>query len=119
MLLPLLSLITPSEISSMLPAPLNFDDVEIVLPCLSLTEPVASIDTPPAAPLPVLALEMELPESILSVPRLNCTKPAAADVKDAAETAPPFWRSEERRVGKECRPRLQRSPYAHTRAAVE
>src|SRR5437588_13015616 len=102
----------------------------------------------PAEPTPVFALEIELSDVMLSVPRLNCTEPAAADVKDAAEAAPPFCsdkelaltttspptpllptpatakipvenRSEERRVGKDERARTSTYPSINRQKMVE
>src|SRR5438067_9230249 len=58
------------------------------------------METLPAAPLRVLALEIELPESTLSVWSGDCiepkvTEPAPFDVKDAAEMVPPLTNDKE------------------------
>src|SRR5437868_13143160 len=90
MLLPSRRRITPPEISSIIPASAIADDVEILLPCPSFTEPAVLMRTLPADPLPVFALETELSESILKVPRVKLTEPAPAEVKEMAEMLPPF-----------------------------
>ena len=89
MLLWSFNLIIPAELISILPAMALVDSVVMLLPCLSFKGPVAPMITLPASPLPVFALEMELPESMLRVPKVKLTEPAAPDVEDAAEIAPP------------------------------
>src|SRR5205085_8433471 len=67
----------------------------MLLAALRAIDPLVLIKTLPAEPVPVFALEMALLESMLNIPRLKLTEPAAADVNDALETVPSFCSTKE------------------------
>src|SRR6266446_5132795 len=80
----------PLEDNLISPPLARLEEVEILPWCFSVTGPLVQTITPPAGPVPLLALEIELSDSTVSVPRVNCTEPAGAALEDEAEIAPPF-----------------------------
>src|SRR5438105_25338 len=80
----------PLEDKVISPPLARLEEVEILPWCFSVSGPVVQTITPPAGPVPLLALEIELSDSTVSVPRVNCTEPAGAALEDEAEIAPPF-----------------------------